>query len=395
MPLEFRFPDVGEGIDAGELVEWYVSEGQVVREDEPMADVQTDKATVTIPCPTSGRVLELRVKLGEMVPVGTVMAVFEPEREAEPPAVSSSSAYAATPKPPLAVPAATPKPPVAAPSATPNTPLASPAVRKRASELGIDLATVKDSGPGGRIELEDLAQAGSPARLVPLRGVRRAIARTMTDAWRTIPHIIDYREVDATALIRWRDQMRDRADGERLRRALTITPLLVRVAAEGLRRHPYVNASIDMEREEIALHGEYNIGIATAAPDGLLVPVVRNADAKQLFDLALEVAELTTAARERRLRPEQLAGGTFTLNNYGPLGVWLGTPIIKPGEVANLGVGRVQDRPVALDGQVAVRPIVALAAAGDHRVLDGHTLGAFVSDVVAMIEDPAPVIGTS
>jgi len=122
---------------------------------------------------------------------------------------------------------------------------------------------------------------------------------------------------------------------------------------------------------------------------------VRNADAKQLFDLALEVAELTTAARERRLRPEQLAGGTFTLNNYGPLGVWLGTPIIKPGEVANLGVGRVQDRPVALDGQVAVRPIVTLAVAGDHRVLDGHTLGAFVSDVVAMIEDPAPVIGTS
>ncbi|TMM02498.1 MAG: 2-oxo acid dehydrogenase subunit E2 [Actinobacteria bacterium] len=384
MPLEFRFPDVGEGIDAGELIEWYVSEGQVVREDEPMADVQTDKATVTIPCPTSGRVLELRVKVGELVPVGTVMAVFEPERAAEPPAVSSGSAHAATPKPPRAAPAATPK-----------APLASPAVRKRASELGIDLAAVEGSGPGGRIELEDLGHPGSPARLVPLRGVRRTIARTMTEAWRTIPHIIDYREVDATALIRWRDQMRDRADGERLRRALTITPLLVRVAAEGLRRHPCVNASIDMEREEIALHGEYNIGIATAAPDGLLVPVVRNADAKQLFDLALEVAELTTAARERRLRPEQLAGGTFTLNNYGPLGVWLGTPIIKPGEVANLGVGRVQDRPVALDGQVAVRPIVTLAVAGDHRVLDGHTLGAFVSDVVAMIEDPAPVIGTS
>jgi pyruvate/2-oxoglutarate dehydrogenase complex dihydrolipoamide acyltransferase (E2) component len=160
-----------------------------------------------------------------------------------------------------------------------------------------------------------------------------------------------------------------------------------------LLRHPYVNASIDIDRQEITLHGEYNVGVATAAPDGLIVPVVTRADAKSVSQLALEVAELTTAARAGRLRPEQLARGTFTLNNYGPLGVWLGTPIIRPGEVANLGVGRVQERPVAVDGQVVVRPIVALAVSGDHRVLDGHTLGAFVSDVVALIEDPATVAG--
>jgi pyruvate dehydrogenase E2 component (dihydrolipoamide acetyltransferase) len=163
----------------------------------------------------------------------------------------------------------------------------------------------------------------------------------------------------------------------------------LRIAVDALRRHPYVNASIDLDRELITLHGDYNIGVATAAPEGLIVPVVRNADAKQVPELALEVAELTSAARERRLRPEQLTGGTFTLNNYGSLGVWLGTPIIKPGEVANLGVGRIQERPVVRDGEVVVRPIVALAVSGDHRVLDGHTLGAFVSDVVALIEDPA------
>jgi pyruvate dehydrogenase E2 component (dihydrolipoamide acetyltransferase) len=383
VPLEFRFPDVGEGIDAGELVEWHVVEGQVVREDQPMADVQTDKAMVTIPCPTTGRVLELRVKEGEMVPVGAVMAVFEP-----------SEADAGAPAP------------------GPGRPLASPATRRHARDLGVNLEQVHGSGPGGRIQPEDLERAAGTPRpadpeeappppagadqVVPLRGVRRTIARTMTEAWRTIPHIIDYREVDATALIHWRDVLRERAadeGDERLRSALTITPLLLRIAVEALGRHPYVNASIDMEREEITLHREHNIGVATATPEGLIVPVVQHADTKGVSQLALDVAELAAAARGRRLRPEQLAGGTFTLNNFGALGVWLGTPIIKPGEVANLGVGRVQDRPVAAGGRVVVRPIVALAVSGDHRVLDGHTLGAFVSDVVALIEDPGPLLG--
>jgi pyruvate dehydrogenase E2 component (dihydrolipoamide acetyltransferase) len=370
VPLEFRFPDVGEGIDGGELLEWHVAVGQAVREDDPLADVQTDKATVTIPCPTTGRVVELRVGVGEIVPVGEVMAVFEPAEASAPPPVASAP------------------PPVA-----PARPLASPAVRRRAVELGVDLAGIHGSGPGGRIELADLERPGEATvagadRVVPLRGVRRTIARTMSEAWRTIPHIIDYREVDATGLLRWREQLRDQAQDETLRRALTFTPLLVRISVDALRRHPYVNASIAMEREEITLRGEYNIGVATAAPDGLIVPVLRNADAKTVQQLALEVAELTSAARERRLRPEQLAGGTFTVNNYGSLGVWLGTPIIKPGEVANLGVGRVQERPVVFDGRVVVRPVVALAVSGDHRVLDGHTLAAFVSDVVAAIEDP-------
>jgi pyruvate/2-oxoglutarate dehydrogenase complex dihydrolipoamide acyltransferase (E2) component len=210
----------------------------------------------------------------------------------------------------------------------------------------------------------------------------------MTEAWRTIPHIIDYREADATGLLRWREALRGRAEDDRLRAALTVTPLLVKIAVEALRHHPYVNASVDLEREEITLHDEYNIGLATATDAGLLVPVLRHADTKDVSALAREADELVRAARDRRLRPDQLSGGTFTVNNYGSLGVWLGTPIIRPGEVANLGFGRVQERPVAVDGQVVVRPIVALSVSGDHRVLDGHTLGAFVSDVVALIEDP-------
>jgi pyruvate dehydrogenase E2 component (dihydrolipoamide acetyltransferase) len=324
VPLEFRFPDIGEGTDAGDLLEWHVTEGQEVREDDPLAEVETDKARVTIPCPTTGRVLELRANIGDRLPVGAVMAVFEPA---------------------VSLPARVPQPAASAPMA-----MATP----------------------------------SPARadqIIPLRGVRRTIARTMTEAWRTIPHIIDFREADATALLAWHARLRD----------ITITPLLVRIAVEALRGHPYVNASIDLEREQITLHGDYNIGIATATPDGLIVPVVHGADAMSVTELGRAVAEVTHAARERRLRSEQLAGGTFTVSNYGSLGGWLGTPIIRPGEVAILGVGRVQERPVARDGRVVVRPIVALAVSGDHRVLDGHTLGAFVSDVVALIEDPAPV----
>lgn len=327
MPLEFKFPDIGEGTDSGELLEWHVVEGQEVREDDPLAEVETDKATVTIPCPTTGRVLELRANVGDRLPVGEVMAVFEPAVRGPAPAARPA---ASTPR--------------AMASAVP---------------------------------------ARTDQKIIPLRGTRRTIARTMTEAWQTIPHIIDYREADATELLAWRDRLRMRGAAH-----MTITPLLLRIAVDALRRHPYVNASIDLEREEITLRSAYDIGIATAAPDGLVVPVVHGADAKSVPELSREIAELVAAARERRLRPEQLAGGTFTLNNYGSLGGWLGTPIIKPGQVANLGVGRVQERPVARDGQVVVRPIVALAVSGDHRVLDGHTLGAFVSDVVAMIENP-------
>jgi pyruvate dehydrogenase E2 component (dihydrolipoamide acetyltransferase) len=169
---------------------------------------------------------------------------------------------------------------------------------------------------------------------------------------------------------------------------MTFTPLLVQIAVRALRHHPYVNGSIDLEREEITLHAACHIGIATATPEGLLVPVVHDAAAKSLTEVALEIADLTVTARAGRLTLDQQRGSTFTVNNYGGLGTWLGTPIVRPPEVANMGVGRVQERPVAVDGEVRVRPILPLAVSGDHRILDGHTLGAFVSEVVELIEDP-------
>jgi pyruvate dehydrogenase E2 component (dihydrolipoamide acetyltransferase) len=240
------------------------------------------------------------------------------------------------------------------------------------------------------------ALAGAPAdEVVRLTGTRRAIARSLTHAWQTIPHIIDQRQVDASRLVATRHGLRAAAaaQDEALARSLTMTPLLVKIAATALRRHPRANAAVDFDREEYTLYGRINVGIAVAAPDGLVVPVIHDADRKSVHEIAREAAELTQAARERRLRPDQLAGLTFTVNNYGALGVWLGTPIIPPGTVCNLGLGRVQDTPVARDGQVVVRPMLPIACSGDHRLLDGDTLAAFVSDVARLVEEPGLLLG--
>ena len=226
---------------------------------------------------------------------------------------------------------------------------------------------------------------------MPLRGVRRTIAHALTRAWLEVPRIIDYREVDATALMRARASLRQRAldrGDEALAKALTPTPFAVRAAVLAARDHPYVNASIDLEAEAITLHGHYHVGIAAAGPDGLTVPVVHDADRRSLAELAHEIVALSRAARERRLRPDQLAGPTITVNNFGSLGTWMGTPIVRPPEVVNVGVGAIRDRVVAVDGAPLVRPTLVLSVAGDHRVLDGDGLSAFVDQLQKLLEDP-------
>jgi pyruvate dehydrogenase E2 component (dihydrolipoyllysine-residue acetyltransferase) len=380
--VEFTLPDVGEGIDGAEIIEWRVGVGDRVQEDQELVEVQTDKAIVVIPSPATGVVTAIGAPEGERLAVGAVLAVIERD-----------GGNGAAPAP-----AAAPPPPAAA-----SRPLASPATRRRARELGVDLAAVEGSGPHGRILREDVEGSGAapepPAaaeppgagEVVPLRGVRRAIAHTLTRAWQEIPHIIDFREVDATRLLAARTALRGRAADrgeEALARALTPTPLIAAAAVRALADHPYVNASVDLGREEITLHAHVHLGVATATPDGLMVPVVPDADRRTVAELALAIAEVSRAARERRLAPEQLRGATFTVNNFGGLGVWLGTPIIQPPQVVNFGVGAIRDRVVAVDGAPQVRPVCALAVSGDHRVLDGDTLGAFVSQVVTLLEEP-------
>ena len=344
--MEFRLPDVAEGIATAEILEWLVAEGDHVREHQDLVQIQTDKAVVEIPSPATGVVARLCAEVGDTVEVGAVLVVIDGD------------------------------------GAPRRAPLAAPATRRLARALGVDLAAVKATGPEGRVVDADVERAARPrdevSEVIPLRGTRRVIAHTLTRAWLEVPRIIDYREVDATALLEMRARL-----------GLTPTPLIVRAAVLAAQEHPYVNASIDLERETITLHRHYHVGIATAGPDGLTVPVVHDADRRSLDDLGREIEALAQAARERRLAPEQLAGPTFTVNNFGSLGTWMGTPIVRPPEVLNLGVGAIRDRVVAVDGAPVVRPTLVLSVAGDHRVLDGDTLAAYVTRVASLLEDPA------
>jgi pyruvate dehydrogenase E2 component (dihydrolipoamide acetyltransferase) len=442
MAFEFRLPDVFEGTAEAEIVEWKVAVGDEVQEDQPLVDVETDKAVVTIPCPTDGVVLKLSGQPGQTVPVGELLAVFgdrsehgvegatspvdappaaaHPTRETAslagaPTAAEAGGACAGEPDraPSLGDGAvrgsgAAPAAAASAAAAAVGRPLASPAVRRLAHERGVDLASLTGSGPAGRIVREDVLAAGSaptgaeaaapvapvPARaeeIVPLRGLRRTIARNMTHSWQTIPHIVDFREIDASRLIAARRDLRGRAETSgdaELARVLTMMPLLAKIAATAALRHPGVNSSIDLEREEITHHGAVHLSVATSTPDGLLIPVVRDADRKSVPQIAREIAELAEAARARRLGREQLTGGTLTVNNYGSLGTPLSTPIIPPGQSANLGFGRIQERAVVRDGEIVARPMLGLSCSGDHRILDGADLAAYVNEVCAAIENP-------
>jgi pyruvate dehydrogenase E2 component (dihydrolipoamide acetyltransferase) len=455
--LEFRLPDVGEGIATAEIVAWQVAVGDRVSEHQDLVEIQTDKATVVIPCPADGVIVRLGGEPGDTLDVGTVLAVIDADGAAsngdEP--AARAAAEGAAPAQARAGDAPTPRQ---------GLPLAAPTTRKLARELGVALEDVAGSGPHGRILREDVERAAASARaraatdaasapvppadapvppadapvpladapvppadapvapadalgpgaasraaaklaapparhpggptpgtVIALRGVRRTIAHALTRAWLEVPRIVDYREVDATALLRARESLRQRAldrGDEALAKALTPTPFAVRAAVLAAREHPYVNSSIDLEAERITLHAHYHVGIAAAGPEGLTVPVVHDADRRSLAELAHEIAALSQAARERKLRPEQLAGPTITVNNFGSLGTWMGTPLVRPPEVVNLGVGAIRDRVVAVDGAPVVRPTLVLSVAGDHRVLDGDGLGAFVAHVAQLLEDP-------
>ena len=417
MAFEFRLPDVGEGIDAAEIVRWLVGVGDRVAEDDALVEVQTDKATVELPSPYAGTVLRLGGAPGDIVAVGGLLAlVGEPsdaERAvpgAEPAVRAGNGSQPARGELPGAVRGGSE---LVTPA---GRRLASPAVRRAARELGVDLATVAGSGPGGRILRQDLellhrdearpqrGAAASPVtpaphgipslrapredEVVPLRGTRRVIAQNMTRSWRTIPHIIDFREVDTSALASLREKLNHRFEAEG-RPRVTLMPILAKIASSVVRRHRSLNASFDEEHELITYHGPVHLGVATSAAGGLVVPVLRDADRKSLVEIADELAMLADAARNRRLSAAQLTGATFTVNNYGALGSTLATPIIAPGQSANLGFGKITTKPVVEAGEIVARPVLSLSCSGDHRVMDGLELAAFCNEIVSAIEDPA------
>jgi pyruvate dehydrogenase E2 component (dihydrolipoamide acetyltransferase) len=351
MAYEFKLPDLGEGLTEGEIARWLVEEGQEIAEDDPLVEIQTDKTTVEIPSPAAGRVSRILAQEGQVVPVGTVIVV-----------IGGDGAVPAEPEP------------------TERT-RATPLVRKIAQELGVDLEAVTATGPGGRITEDDVrgaagVSAPSEGRREQIRGVRRLMSENMTRSHREIPAVTwveecDFGNVELSQLV----------------------PLVLRASAEALREYPELNARI--EGDELVYLDRYDIGIAVATDEGLVVPVVRDCDSRSLEELEAEVKRLAEAARDRKLAPEELRGGTFTITSAGKFAGIVVTPLINPPQVAILGVHRIEERPVVRDGEVVVRPVGNVSVTFDHRVIYGKRAAEFGLDVIRRLEGGAGATGPS
>ncbi|MFJ4049270.1 dihydrolipoamide acetyltransferase family protein [Pseudomonas hunanensis] len=412
-----KMPDIGEGIAQVELVEWFVKVGDIIAEDQVVADVMTDKATVEIPSPVSGTVLALGGQPGEVMAVGSELIRIEVEGSGnhvdvpQPKPVEAPAApIAAQPQPQNDVkPAAYQAPanheaaPVV-PRQAGDKPLASPAVRKRALDAGIELRYVHGSGPAGRILHEDLdafmskpqSTAGqipdgyakrTDSEQVPVIGLRRKIAQRMQDAKRRVAHFSYVEEIDVTALEALRQQLNSKHGDSRGK--LTLLPFLVRALVVALRDFPQINATYDDEAQIITRHGAVHVGIATQGDNGLMVPVLRHAEAGSLWANAGEISRLANAARNNKASREELSGSTITLTSLGALGGIVSTPVVNTPEVAIVGVNRMVERPVVIDGQIVVRKMMNLSSSFDHRVVDGMDAALFIQAVRGLLEQPA------
>ena len=427
---EFKLADLGEGMHEAEIVQWLIKEGDTTKLDQTIARVETDKAVVELPAPVAGRVSEIRIKDGQTAKVGEVLVVFEtPTTTAGSSHTVQNAQASAVPAPALAQSAPGTK------TTTKPRPLAVPAVRKLAFELGVDLEQVTPSSPGGRISMEDVrayaAQATStppvqaqnganatPTDAVakqeqavlqtapiptqaaeqpvlsaqvqderqPLTGLRKRIAEHMERSWRTIPHATAFDEVDGSGLLALRQALKPIAEQRGVR--LTYMPLLIKLLIPVLKEFSIFNASLDEEKREIIFKRSYHIGVAADSPEGLLVPVLRNADRLTLLEIASKLEKLIEGARKRTLALPELSGSTFTLNNIGSFGGGSGTPIINHPEVAILAVGRLQEKAIVQQGTIVARPIMPLALSFDHRLIDGALAGKFLARFKELVENP-------
>ncbi|AMU07393.1 MULTISPECIES: dihydrolipoamide acetyltransferase family protein [Burkholderia] len=426
-----KMPDIGEGIAEVELVAWHVEVGQTIKEDQPLADVMTDKAAVEIPSPVTGKVIELGGRIGEMMAVGSELIRLEvegdgnlkagaPVRETK---VETAPVAVAAPSKPVAdasaessaqpaAPRAPAKPrreePVAQPRvalAPGERPLASPAVRQRAWDMGIELRYVRGTGEAGRIlhaDLDAYARTGGGSAHgaqprgyderhdeteVPVIGLRRAIARKMQEAKRRIPHFSYVEEIDVTELESLRTEL-NRRHGD-TRGKLTPLPLLIRAMVIALRDFPQINARFDDEAGVVTRYGAVHMGVATQTDGGLTVPVLRHAEARDVWSISAEIARLADAVRANRAQRDELSGSTITISSLGALGGIVSTPVINHPEVGIVGVNRIVERPMIRDGAIVARKMMNLSSSFDHRVVDGADAAEFIQAVRAVLERPA------
>ena len=400
----FKMPDLGEGTVSAEVVEWKVKVGDPVTEDQIIAEVMTDKAAVEIPSPVTGRVLSITGQPGDMVAVGAELIAFDTSDGA---AIKGAPAAAPPPAPAAAArtSAAAPVAAAAPAAAVSGRVMASPATRRKAHVAGIDLATVSGSGPGGRISAQDIEAAinggGDTVTRPALRalregteeikviGVRRLIAQRMAEAKRNIPHFAYVEEVDVTELEALRQYLNSRlAKGAP---SYTYLPFLVTALTRVLVQFPQCNAVYDAERNVIIRHRAVHVGVATQTPDGLKVPVLRNAEARSLPDIAQEIRRLSEGARNNKSTREELTGSTITVTSLGRLGGIASTPVINAPEVAIVGVNKAVERPVVVNGAIAIRRIMNLSSSFDHRFVDGFDAAAMIQALKERLEHPATI----
>ena len=455
---EFKLPDLGEGIHEGEILKWHVRPGETVAEDAPLVDVETDKAAVTIPSPRAGKVVRVAGEVGDIVETGQVVAVIDDGSggavgeaagageavAAAPAAESPAPTGRAAEEMPAGLPEAEEEESTAPAAArtAPGSPVvpgrpvpAAPAVRRLARELGVDLAAVAGSGPGGRVLAEDVraaaaggvpagpaaaasgAAAGTgpvpaggaggipfleieplpdfarwgPVETEPLRSIRRRVAQKMTTSMILVPHVAHMDEADVTELEDFRTRVRDE-HVERGGGKLTLLSFVIRAVTAGLKAAPAFNASLDPFAGRIVYKKYYHIGFAADTGRGLVVPVIKDADRKSVNEISRELAEKAALAREGKLPLTDMQGGTFTITNVGPLGGTALIPTINYPEVAILGMGRVQEKPVVRDGQIVIRKMLPLTLAFDHRVADGADAARFVGELVRWLSDPKQLL---
>jgi pyruvate dehydrogenase E2 component (dihydrolipoamide acetyltransferase) len=433
--LEFRLPDIGEGVVEGELIRWLVKPGDVVAEDQPMFEVMTDKATVEIPSPRKGTIVATHGKEGEIIKVGDVVVALEMAagetapvihghggRTDAPPAPPAAPTPVAAPAPasaqpvasqPAVVPAS-----VAAPAVEPLAPvregraLATPATRKLARDMGLDLQLVPGTGDRGRVTKEDVRQFAerklaaatrattTPVAVpvlnaaledrIPLRGMRKKIAEKMVQSKFTAPHFTYMDELEASKLIGLRAELKAQAQAEGVK--LTYLPFIMKAVVAALKKYPHLNASLDDASGEIVLKRYYNLGIAVAGEQGLVVPVIKDVDRKGILQLAREVQDAAERARVGRSLPDELRGGTFTLSSIGSVGGLFATPILNHPEVGILAIMKIQERPVVRDGQIVIGHMMNLALSFDHRVVDGSVGADFTNHVIRLLEQPGRLL---
>ena len=395
--MDFKLPDLGEGITEGEVLKWMVKEGDQIKEDQPIVEVMTDKVNVQIPSPRSGTVSKLLVKEGDIAKVGQTILVIDdgtavaqaaPPAQTQPKQAPAQAAVQVQPASPA------PARPV----------LATPATRKLARELGVDIARLHGSGPQGRVTDDDVKKSaarpvpgaavvqgpppprgGSREEIVPLRGLRRTISERMVKSLRTGAQVTHVDEADMTELVLLRDAFRGSAEKRGVR--LTYLPFIIKALVPALKEFPYVNSSMDETAGNIVLKKYYNIGIAADTEQGLVVPVVKDVDRKDIFELAGEIAKLSEKARTGRLGLDDVRGSTFTITNVGAIGGLFATPIVNLPEVAILGLHKIAKRPVVREGKIEVRDTTYFSLSFDHRVIDGAYAARFTSRLIETIQD--------